>query len=612
MATQIQDRLLPYVGVLSPVYHALYLSKSADDTAGLITALSSGSDPNEIYHRHVPLHSAIHKKSIPMIDALLSVNASPFTRPLNHFSPFQLAVYLEILEPNDLHISMWDKLTRTIWEPHIHHIPIVPIEGPPGPKQYTPPNNTKPSLRDYFLNRCDFSVSDLYSYFLFVMTLEKDEKPYSQKSLAFRVKTGINLPVYCLNSSINKPRSFTRNFLYEKHIPYFDFGLADQPLAGKLECLTEPWTIQQIVTSDSELRKLYTISVLDCILGFPHMFLDEFYSKIFSTLLTGFKDTLVPKLSDDHSAMALGGILCNLWKEVSFGHLLMRVVTIITLPINCDVFINEELPNVRKAFEEMFEFFRDNLHAMDFIIRQYLFIYESFSKALRESCPTTEDPGRLYKFQQSVFGPIRATGVVFIYKFNQLVSESAALEKHAYMQSINDSLYKLRGFADRFSLLTEVITHNPELMDKVDKRDLFFYLASELNQKLFCYRGKRGLIYTDPETPLFIAAKKKDVSTCVELLTAGAYPFTVDNEGKMFFDMFDSATQEVKDFLETCPAISKPYPLKTLCAQLYLKERGLDGLRLLRPQRNLYEFVMLHVRCFKNEEEYQEFTMVNK
>ncbi|KAI6656838.1 hypothetical protein LOD99_16141 [Oopsacas minuta] len=545
-----------------------------------------------------------------MIDALLSHNANPFIRPLNHLSPFQLATYLEIIDTNELHNAMWDKLTRTIWEPHIHKIPIVPIEGPPGPRVYTAPDGSAVSLRDYFLNRCDFNAVEMLAYYLFVMMLEKDEKRYASKVLAYRTKSGINLPVYDLNCCLNKPRSFTRNLLYEKHIPYFDVGIADQPIAGKLDCLAEPWKIHQIQNMNDDLKKLYSITVLDCVLGFSHMFVDETYSKIFSGLISGFKGVLVNLLRDDHSAVGLGGILCNLWKEVCFGHLLMRVITIITMPINCDVFINEELPNVRKAYEEMFEFFKDNLHAMDFIIRQYLFIYESLSKALREACPASTDPGRLYKFQQSVFGPIRATGVVFIYKFNQLVSRSMISEKHAYMQSINDSLYKLRGFADRFSLLTEVISHNPELMTTVDKRDLFFYLASELNQKLFCYRGKRGLIYTDPETPLFIAAKKKDIPTCVELLSAGAYPFTVDNEGKMFFDMLDSTVQEVKDFLETCPAILKPYPLKTLCAQLYLKETGLDGLRLLRSQRNLYEFVMLHVKCFKDEDEYKEFTFV--
>ena len=604
-----QDRLLQFVDVLSPLFRALYISKS-DDTSAIDQALSNGSDPNEICHRHVSLHSAIHKKSVPIIDSLIRSGASPFIRPLNHLSPFQMAVYLEIQSPSELHTGMWDKLTRTIWEPHIHSIPIAPIEGPPGPKVYTPPTQDSISFRNHLLNSCKFKVSDVLSYLLFVMLLDKEEKEFSQKALAFRTKFGVNLPVYDVNYCLNKPRSFTRTLLYEKHIPYFDIGLVDQPIAGRSDCLAEPWTVHQIQNLDDELKKLYHFVVVDCVLGFPNMFVDETYSKILSVLVAGIKGNLAPKLRDDSSAISLGGILCNLWKEVCFGHLFMRIVTIITMPINSDVFINEELPNIRKCYDQMFLFFKDNMQAMDFIIRQYLFTYESLSKALKENCPVNTDPGRLYKFQQSVFGPIRAAGVVFIYRFNQLINQSQISEKHAYMQSINDSLFRLRGFADRFSLLTEVITHNPELMENVDKRDLFFYLASELNQKLFCYRGKRGLIYTDPETPLFIAAKKNDIPTCVELLSAGAYPFTVDNEGKMFFNLLDVGIQEVKDFLETCPAILKPYPLKTLCAQLYLENRGLEGLRFLRAQKNLYEFVMLHVKSFKDEDEYREFTMI--
>ena len=604
-----QDRLLPHVDVLSALFRALYISKSYDTTA-VNQALSDGSDPNEIYHRHVSLHSAIHKKSIPIIDSLLRSGASPFIRPFNHLSPFQMAAYLEIQTPSELHTAMWDKLTRTIWEPHIHSIPIVPIEGPPGPKVYNSPTPENISFRNHFLNNCNFVASDVYAYLLLVMLLEKEEKEFAQKALAFRTKFGINLPVYDINFCLNKARSFSRNMQYEKHIPYYDVGLLNQPIVGRSDCLAEPWTLHQIQNTDDELKKLYHIAVIDCILGFPNMFVDETHSKIFSVLVSSLKGSLSPKLRDDSSAVSLGGILCHLWKEVCFGHLLMRVVTIITMPINSDVFINEELPNIRKCYEQIFDLFKDNIHALDFIIRQYLFTYESLCKALKENCPTNTDPGRLYKFQQSVFGPIRAAGVVFIYKFNQLINQSNISEKHAYMMSINDSLFKLRGFADRFSLLTEVITHNPELMENVDKRDLFFYLASELNQKLFCYRGKRGLIYTDPETPLFIAAKKNDIPTCTELLSAGAYPFTVDNEGKMFFNLLDGAVQEVKDFLETCPAILKPYPLKTLCAQLYLANRGLDGLRLLRAQKNLYEFVMLHVESFKDEDEYREFTLI--
>ena len=601
------DRLLKHIDVLPPIFRALYIS----DIDALTKELATGKcDPNEIYYKHVPLHSAIHKKSIPIIDLLLQNNACPFIHPTNHLSPFQLATYLEIKEQSDLHIAMWDKLTRTIWEPQIYNIPIVSLEGPLGPKSYTVPDKDQTSFRNHFLNSCNLTSPELSSHLLFITLLEKNDVPHIQKSLAAHVKMGINIPAYDFNHCINKPRNYSPNFLYEKHIPYCDLGIQDEPLAGKIDSLVEPCTIYNIQHPDDEMQKIYRMVIVDYVLGFPHMFIDETYSKIFSSLLTGFKTSIAPKLNSDYSAVGLGGILCHLWKEACLGHLFMRVITLTTLPLNCDVFINEEIPNIRKCYEEMFEFFKDNLIAMDLILRQFLFSYESFEKSLYENCPVSTEKKRLFKFQQSVFGPIRAAGVVFLYKFNQMVSLTQTADKHAHLQSLQDALYKMRNIANRFSLLTEVITHNPDMVAKVDKRDLFFFLSSELNQKLFCYKGKRGLIYTDPETPLFIAAKKKDIPTCTELLLAGAYPFTVDYEGKMFFNFLDGTTQEVKDFLETCPAIQKPFPLKTLCAQLYLKDKGLDGLRYLRSQRPLYEFVMLHVRSFSDEDEYREFTMI--
>lgn len=598
-----QDRFLEHLHNLPIVFQHLY----TQNNRALIRELEKGKfDLSKQFHRHVPLHFAILRKHVPSIQALLDFGANPLQSPINHLSPVCMALYFEVQEPNLLHSTMWDKMVRTIWQPQITDIPIPNLEGPPGPKSYIKPDPSAQKLSHFMLNIINIPCIELLKLCYFKHLIEDIHKNECIL-LSVRVKSGINPPSCDLNHVFNKQRFYTHDLPSQHHIPYCDLGVKDRPLIGTLDSLADIWTMDAIQHLPIVLRELNKYVVCDFVLTFPHLFLDDTFTKQLKTHNESVDTTFKDFCQNDDEFIGLSGILCHLWKEACFGHLFMRVCTLIDLPINNDVFIAEELPNMSKCFVTLFTLFSQNIMAMHLIIKHFLFTYESFETALRENVPEKVDSKRLIKFQPSVFGPIRAYGVVFIYKFNDLLKNSRYEDKYSHMQSVNEAMFKMRRFANRFSILTELINHQPNVLAHVNKSDLFFFLSSELNQKLFCYKGKRGRIFEEPETPLFIAARNKDVQTCEELLLAGAYPFTVNYLGKCFFEIMDLNVAEVKEFVEKCPAIQKPYPLKTQSAKLYLENFSLEGLKYLKPQKPLYEFVLLHVKQFKDENEYLEF-----